>query len=126
MAYPIESKLVVGITSTALFDFSVEHQIFEQEGVEAFRSYQEANRGKRPQPGTAFPFIKRLLNLNRIFPGERPVEECSFRPHPFRSIPTDASVCHGLAIRRMLQLSRRGPRSWRAVSHTIPLARLGK
>lgn len=75
MAYPIESKLVVGITSTALFDFSVEHQIFEQEGVEAFRSYQEANRGKRPQPGTAFPFIKRLLNLNRIFPGERPWNE---------------------------------------------------
>jgi 5'-nucleotidase len=36
MAYPIENKLVVGITSTALFDFSLEHQIYEQEGVEAF------------------------------------------------------------------------------------------
>ena len=74
MAYPIESKLVVGITSTALFDFSVEHQIFEQEGVEAFRSYQEANRTKLPAPGSAFPFIKRLLNLNRVFSDERPVE----------------------------------------------------
>lgn len=74
MAYPIAGKLVVGIASTALFDFSFEHQIFEQEGVEAFRSYQEANRKKLPERGTAFPFIKRLLNLNRIFPDERPVE----------------------------------------------------
>ena len=74
MAYPIESKLVVGITSTALFDFSVEHQIFEQEGVDAFRSYQEANRKRLPAPGSAFPFIKRLLNLNRVFSDERPVE----------------------------------------------------
>lgn len=61
MAYQIENKLVVGITSTALFDFSLEHQIYEQEGVEAFRRYQEANRNKLPQPGAAFPFIKRLL-----------------------------------------------------------------
>lgn len=74
MAYPIESKLVVGITSTALFDFSLEHQIFEQQGVEAFRRFQKENRDKLPAPGAAFPFIKRLLNLNRLFPEESPVE----------------------------------------------------
>lgn len=74
MAYPIEDKLVVGITSTALFDFSLEHQIFKEQGVDAFRRYQEANRKKLPEPGAAFPFIKRLLNLNRLFPDESPVE----------------------------------------------------
>lgn len=74
MAYPIESKLVVGITSTALFDFSYEHQIFQQEGIEAFRLYQKDHRAKLPEPGAAFPFIKRLLNLNRLFPEESPVE----------------------------------------------------
>ena len=74
MAYPIEDKLVVGITSSALFDFSHEHEIFQQKGVEAFRRYQEENRGLLPQPGAAFPFIKRLLNLNKIFPEQQPVE----------------------------------------------------
>jgi 5'-nucleotidase len=74
MAYPIESKLVVGITSTALFDFSVEHKVFIEEGLEAFRRYQADNRAKLPEPGAAFPFIKRLLHLNRLFPEEAPVE----------------------------------------------------
>lgn len=74
MAYPIDNKLVVGVTSTALFDFSLEHQIYEQEGVEAFKRYQEENRKKLPEPGAAFPFIKRLLNLNRLFSEESPVE----------------------------------------------------
>ena len=40
MAYPIEEKLVVGITSTALFDLAKEHEIFVNEGLEAFRKYQ--------------------------------------------------------------------------------------
>lgn len=74
MAYPIESKLVVGITSTALFDFSLEHQIYQQEGIEAFRRHQKDHRERLPEPGAAFPFIKRLLNLNRLFPDESPVE----------------------------------------------------
>jgi len=40
MAYPIEEKLVVGITSTALFDLAKEHEIFVNGGLEAFRKYQ--------------------------------------------------------------------------------------
>ncbi|CAN5417354.1 5'-nucleotidase [soil metagenome] len=74
MAYPIDQKLVVGITSTALFDFSKEHQIFLEEGLEAFRAYQANNSAEIPEPGAAFPFIKRLLHLNKLFPEESPVE----------------------------------------------------
>ncbi len=74
MAYPIEEKLVVGITSTALFDFSKEHQIFLDEGLEAFRAYQANHSADVPAPGAAFPFIKRLLHLNKIFPEQSPVE----------------------------------------------------
>ena len=74
MAYPINEKLVVCITSTALFDFSLEHQIYEQDGIEAFKRYQMENRQVLPAPGAAFPFIKRLLNLNQLFPEESPVE----------------------------------------------------
>lgn len=74
MAYPIEQKLVVGITSTALFDFSKEHEIFLEQGLDAFRAYQAEHSSEIPQPGAAFPFIKRLLHLNKLFPTESPVE----------------------------------------------------
>lgn len=74
MSYPIESKLVVGVTSTALFDFSKEHEIFVTEGLDAFRAFQADHRAEIPAPGSAFPFIKRLLNLNKIFPLRSPVE----------------------------------------------------
>src|SRR5262245_44116670 len=74
MSSPIEPKLVVGITSTALFDFSKEHEIYEREGVDAFRAYQAEHHDDLPAPGTAFPFIKRLLHLNKLFPEESPVQ----------------------------------------------------
>jgi 5'-nucleotidase len=74
MPYPIEKKLVVAITSTALFDFSKEHQIFQEQGLEAFRAYQAEHVDEVPAPGAAFPFIKRLLHLNKLFPEDTPVE----------------------------------------------------
>ena len=74
MPYPIEEKLVVGISSTALFDLTKEHQIFLDEGLEAFRKYQADNAAVPPEPGAAYPFIKRLLHLNKVFPDQAPVE----------------------------------------------------
>lgn len=74
MAYPINEKLVVGISSTALFDLAEEHRIFEEEGEEAFRAYQVAKKDEAPEPGVAFPFIRRLLHLNSYFPDQKPVE----------------------------------------------------
>jgi hypothetical protein len=74
MGYSIKDKLVVAVSSTALFDFSKEHRIFLEEGVEAFRQYQRDNREVPPKPGAAFPFIKRLLHLNKVFREQQPVE----------------------------------------------------
>ncbi|MGN5375554.1 5'-nucleotidase [Sphingomonas hankookensis] len=48
MAYPIDKKLVVGITSSALFDFTAEDEIFRTEGLAAFKKYQIDNRKKPP------------------------------------------------------------------------------
>ena len=33
-------KLVVAVSSRALFDLEAEHKIFEDEGIEAYRDYQ--------------------------------------------------------------------------------------
>ena len=74
MTFAIEEKLVVGVSSTALFDFSKEHAVYLSEGVEAFRLYQKEHRADVPKPGAAFPFIKRLLHLNKVFPDQKPVE----------------------------------------------------
>lgn len=74
MTYPISKKLVVAVSSTALFDFSKEHALYEELGVDKFRQYQRDNRRDTPKQGTAFPFIERLLHLNDIYPEEKPVE----------------------------------------------------
>lgn len=73
MPYPIEDKLVVSISSSALFDLTESHRVFVEEGPEAYRIYQENNLDKTLKPGVAFPFIRRLLSLNENFP-DKPIE----------------------------------------------------
>lgn len=74
MPYPIENKLVVAVSSTALFDLAAEHDLYLKLGVDEFRSYQREHRSEIPSPGAAFPFIERLLNLNTIYADEHPME----------------------------------------------------
>jgi 5'-nucleotidase len=73
MAYPIERKLVIAVASSALFDLSESHDIYTEKGIEAYRKFQETNIDKCFPKGVAFPFIKRLLSLNKVFEQE-PVE----------------------------------------------------
>lgn len=64
MAVTLDDKLVVGISSRALFDLEEENRIFEQEGLEAYAAYQRQQENDILQPGTAFPLIKALHKLN--------------------------------------------------------------
>ena len=63
-------RLVVGISSRALFDLSESHRVFEEEGVEAYHAYQVAREGELLEPGVAFPLTRKLLALNERL-GER-------------------------------------------------------
>ena len=72
MSCNLEKKLVVGVSSRALFDLSCENEIFETEGVEAYCKYQVEHEDEILQPGPGFPLIRALLNLNNL-PGR---EEC--------------------------------------------------
>ncbi len=74
MPYPIEKKFVVAVSSTVLFDLSYEHALYLEQGLDAFRRYQHEHRHDLPKPGTGFPFIRRLLGLNRMYPEEHPVD----------------------------------------------------
>ena len=40
MAFNLDSRLVIGVSSRALFDLSKENELFEREGGEAYSSYQ--------------------------------------------------------------------------------------
>lgn len=65
MALTLDDKLVVGISSRALFDLEEENSIFEQEGLESYSQYQLEHENDILKPGTAFPLIKALHNLNK-------------------------------------------------------------
>lgn len=68
MPYELESRLVIGVASSAVFDLNESDAIFKSEGEENYRAYQERNLNIPLAKGIAFPFIKRLLGLNNISP----------------------------------------------------------
>jgi 5'-nucleotidase len=57
-------RLVVGISSRALFDLAESHRVFETEGVEAYCRYQIGREETILEPGVAFVLVKKLLALN--------------------------------------------------------------
>jgi len=74
MSYPIDKKLVVGISSNALFDLQKEETIYKEKGLNAYRKYQISHRQEKIAKGVAFPFIKRLLHINEVYSKEEPIE----------------------------------------------------
>lgn len=112
MAYPIEKKLVVAVSSTVLFDLSKDHDIYLNEGLAAFRAYERAHRNDIPGPGVGFPFIRRLLGLNRLAAdGEHPVEVVILsRYHADDGVRVMEAVRkHGLDISRAFFMAGRKP-----------------
>ena len=73
MAYDLSDKLVVAISSRALFDLEHESQIFENNGIEAYTRYQIEHENTVLPKGTAFPLVEALLSLNEKF--EEPIVE---------------------------------------------------
>jgi len=64
MAVSLDNKLVVGISSRALFDLEAENKIYVEQGLQAYLEYQIAHEKDILKPGTAFPLIKALHKLN--------------------------------------------------------------
>ena len=71
MSEPLSDiRLVVAISSRALFDLAESHRVFENQGIEAYHAYQVAHEGDVLEPGVAFVLVKKLLALNERL-GER-------------------------------------------------------
>jgi len=72
MPYSVEGKLVVAISSRALFDFEEENRTFERDGEAAYIALQFARLDVPARQGVAFPLVKKLLSFNT--PGQQRVE----------------------------------------------------
>lgn len=59
-----EVKLVVAISSRALFDLDESHQVFEAKGEEEYSRYQISQESVPLLPGVAFSMARKLLALN--------------------------------------------------------------
>lgn len=107
MSYDLENKLVVGVSSRALFDLSSENEIFERDGVEAYCRYQVEHENDILEPGPGFPLIKALLNLNEL-PGKEGCVEVIImsRNSPDTSLRVFNAIAHyGLNITRAVLAS---------------------
>lgn len=68
------NKLIIAISSRALFNLDDSHKIFVKEGLDAYQNYQIEHEDEVLEPGDAFPLVKKLLRINDTLPGEPRVE----------------------------------------------------
>ena len=64
MPSEINDKLVVAVSSRALFNLDDSHHVFEEDGLQAYSEYQVAREEEPLTPGEGFPLVQKLLRLN--------------------------------------------------------------
>jgi len=107
-AFTLEDKLVVAISSRALFDFEEENRVFETGDLAQYEALQRSRLETPAKPGVAFGLIRKLLALNA---GEQRVEVVILsRSDPISGLRAFHSCReHGLAIERGVFTRGRSP-----------------
>lgn len=59
----LNGKLIVAISSRALFDLDESHHVYETHGIDAYLKYQVDNENNLLNPGVAYHLVKKLLAL---------------------------------------------------------------
>jgi len=70
----LDSKLVIAISSRALFNLDESHEVYEREGLDAYSNYQVEREDIPLEPGEAFPLVHKLLRLNKRLEEKSQVE----------------------------------------------------
>lgn len=107
MAYDLENRLVIGVSSRALFDLTAENEIFQSQGVDAYCRYQVEHEKELLKPGNGFKLVEALLNINNL-PGQEGRVEVIIMSHnsPDTSLRVFNSIAHyGLSISRAVLAS---------------------
>ncbi|MGW6933476.1 5'-nucleotidase [Lentzea sp. NPDC054927] len=111
MAPSLENLLVVGVASSALFDLTESDAVFSSDGEQAYRAYQEAHLDRPFGAGVAFPFIRRLLQLNSLGPLVEVIVLSRNSPDTGLRILRSAAH-HGLTISRAIFTQGRAPHEY--------------
>lgn len=111
MASTLDGKLVVAISSRALFDFEEENRAFEQGDDRSYMQLQLSRLDEPAKPGVAFSMVQKLLAFNDA--NAQPVEVVILsRNDPVSGMRVFRSAKHyGLAIQRGSFTRGRAP--WR-------------
>lgn len=64
MPVTLEDKLVVAISSRALFDFEEENRVFDHAQPQRYMQLQQERLNEPARPGVAFSLVKKLLAFN--------------------------------------------------------------
>lgn len=64
MTFSLSDKLVVAISSRALFDFEEENRVYDSGDLAGYEQMQKERLDIAAKPGVAFPLIRKLLALN--------------------------------------------------------------
>ncbi len=64
-------KLVIAISSRALFNLEDSHRVYEDDGLIAYQNYQIEREEQPLEPGDAFSLVKKLLHLNVLLDKSR-------------------------------------------------------
>lgn len=107
MERKLNQKMVIGVSSRALFDLTLENEVFEKQGLEAYCRYQVEHEQEVLKPGPGFRLIRSLLRLNECV-RERNLIEVIIMSHnsPDTSLRVFNSIAHyGLPITRSVLAS---------------------
>ncbi len=74
MSFKLDNKLVIAISSRALFNLDASHEVFERNGLDAYSDYQIEREDSPLEPGEAFPLVHKLLRLNKRLGDDSQVE----------------------------------------------------
>ena len=100
MAATLDGKLVVALSSRALFDFEEENRVYEQSDDRAYMQLQLSRLDEPAKPGVAFPLVQKLLAFNEGNSQKVEVVILS-RNDPVSGLRVYRSAkAHGLAVER--------------------------
>ena len=113
MPVSLDGRLVVAISSRALFDFEEENLVFEAHDDRAYMQLQLDRLDAPARPGVAFSLVRKLLAFNGADPSHHPVEVVIVsRNDPVSGMRVFRSAHHyGLAVER--GVFTRGESPWR-------------
>ena len=112
MRATLDGKLVVAISSRALFDFEEENRVFDQSNDRAYMDLQLDRIDEPALPGVAFPLIKKLLAFNTKDTQRVEVAILS-RNDPVSGLRVYSSAKHhGLSIERGIFTRGRSPHGY--------------